>query len=113
MLKELMFKWFGLEQLPCQSCEYLKQQIEIERQFNRVLFEKLTAPKIETEAPVREPVIPAMMPKHIPWRVQKQMLEADDRKAAAIKAQREKEITELEKTVLGPIKEEGNASEVG
>ena len=92
----------------CQTCDYLKQQLEIERQFNKVLFEKLTNKPTES-VPINEPVPPAQMPKHIPWRVQKQMLEADDRKAAIIKQQREKEIASLEKEVIG----EENASEVG
>lgn len=77
----------------CENCEYLKNQIEIERQFNKVLFDKLTA-RPELEVPVQSSVPPIPMPKHIPWRVRQQQLEAESRRAAEIMRSKQNEIKE-------------------
>lgn len=64
----------------CQNCEYLKTQLEIEQQFNKVLFEKLTKQPESLPITVPETVVPA--PKHIPWQVRRQILEGQDKIAA-------------------------------
>jgi hypothetical protein len=86
----------------CPTCEVLKQQVETERIFNKVLLDKLTEKDAQIEPQVA-PVPPSAMPRTLTWRVRRQMLEADDRKAAALKIQKEQElqqqVTELEKEV--------------
>lgn len=79
------------ERRVCATCDYLKIQVEIERQFNRVLFEKLTNKSIAEITPEQykpEPVIP----KFTPWRVKKQMLEQEDARAYQIMKKREEEL---------------------
>lgn len=83
----------------CPTCEVLKEQVETERIFNKVLLDKLTEKNIPT-VPLTEPIPPSAMPHTIPWRVKRQMLEADDRKAAALKIQKEQELRHIPK--VGP-----------
>lgn len=76
------------EQKICQNCEYLKLQLEKIQELNKELIDKLTN-KPETpviEQPKTEPIVP----RFIPWRVRRQMLEAEDR----VKAQKEREAAE-------------------
>ncbi len=96
MIKQLFYKWFGLTDI-CPSCEVLKESLAIERQFNKVLFEKLLDPKIPEKEPVSIEEPQAITPQFIPWRVRQQMLEAEDRKKAELTKAKEKEINELEK----------------
>jgi|SRR5215471_2394903 len=69
----------------CQSCETLKQQLEIANYEKQQLLNRLLekpAPTVErTEAPV-----PVTRPTMLPWRVRQQMLEKEDRaKAKALR----------------------------
>jgi hypothetical protein len=84
----------------CQTCDYLKNQLEIERQFNKVLMDKLTnKPKtIPVQAERPEPII---KPSFIPWRTRRQLLEAEDRRAAQVMRDKEKELQRA-KDVSGP-----------
>ena len=83
----------------CQTCEVLKEQLAAERILNKTLLDKLTQEDVRVEQQV-PPVPPSAMPRQIPWRVQRQMLEADDRKAAALKLQKEQELKHI--PVVGP-----------
>lgn len=97
MLKELMYKWFGLEPIPCVTCEVLRNQLdESNRERRELLTRILDKEKPEpsrTEKEEYEPIKPAFTP----WRVRQQMLEAEDRKQAQLMRDKKQEINELEK----------------
>lgn len=96
MWKELLAKWFGLD-ISCSTCEVLKEQLSIERQFNQVLLARvLDGNKPESPPAVLEEYKP-IKPQFVPWRMRQQMLEAEDRKAAELMKKRANEISELEK----------------
>lgn len=61
----------------CESCETLKQQLEIERHTNKELL-KAILPKetIPQEIQMPQPI----QPRTVPWHVRQQMLEAEDRR---------------------------------
>lgn len=76
----------------CQNCDYLKQQLEIERQFNKVLIDKLTN-KPNESIPMTQPTAPVLPPKFIPWRARKQILEQEDARAAQVMRAKQQEIS--------------------
>lgn len=106
MIKELLYKWFNLEPLPCQSCETLKLQLSI---ANHEKQEMLNTILSFTKPVAREETTPAVdyekiKPKMMTWNVRRQMLEAEDKKAAQLIAEQKKksvneQISELEKEV--------------
>lgn len=106
MIKELLYKWFDLEELPCQSCETLKLQLSIANHEKQELLNTILS---FTKPSERETTAPAVdyekvKPKMMTWNVRRQMLEAEDRKAAQLIAEQKKksiveQITELEKEV--------------
>ena len=107
----------------CTSCENLKEQIAFERAEKQQLLNHIVSLTNRAQEPVREPIDPEKykeLPKAITWRVRKQMLEAEDRNAAAlidqqrrnVESQRIKDdIAKLEKE-LG-IEETSNDETVG
>lgn len=104
MIKELMYKWFNLEPLPCQSCETLKLQLSIANHEKQELLNTILT---FTKPTAREETAPAVdyekvKPKMMTWNVRRQMLEAEDRKTAQLLLKKQKEnvseqIAELEK----------------
>lgn len=91
----------------CESCETLKRQLEIRNHeydllLNRVL-EKPAQP-VEDKSPVE-----LSRPRHVPWRIRQQELEAADRQRAQLLRDAPKPIQEpgpisteeLEKEVVG------------
>lgn len=80
----------------CENCEYLKLQLEKAQLLNKELIDKLT--KQETVNVVQEKVPVDLKPRNIPWNVRRQILEADDRKAAGLR----KQVTEQIKVNLNP-----------
>lgn len=69
------------EQNQCESCEVLKQQLEManferEKLLNRILEKPAQEPKSELREVTR--------PTSVPWRVRQQMLEAEDREKARL-----------------------------
>lgn len=97
MIKELLYKWFGIDPIPCAACEVLKESLSIERQLNKVLLQKLLdkgSPEplsVEKEEPI------SIKPQFTPWRVRQQMLEAEDRRQAQLMRDKKQEIEKLEK----------------
>lgn len=84
MLKELMYKWFGLEPTQCNTCEVLRSELENSNRERRELLSRLLdrdQPKAEKED--KEKYKP-IQPQFVPWRVRQQMLEAEDRKRAEL-----------------------------
>jgi len=82
---------FGLDK-PCEACEVLKEALAIERQFNRIMFEKLI-PSARSDGPDTFTNIEPKKP-FIPWRIKREMLEKEDRNRARVKS-----LEELEKEV--------------
>lgn len=65
----------------CQSCEVLKTALDRANYEKEQLLIRLTQkPEVVEKDP---PVLTQLPPKNIPWRVRQQMLEAEDRAAAA------------------------------
>ncbi len=94
MIKELVYKLFGLEDFPCQSCETLKHQLDVVNYEKAQLLDKL----IEKEVPIQQiqEIKYNELPKAVPWKVRKELLEQEDR----VQARLMRESTEkLEKEV--------------
>jgi len=73
----------------CKSCEILKEQLALANHDKRVLMERFVLTKPEMPAILTE-TPQAIQPKIVPWRVQRELLEAEDRaKAATIRRQQE------------------------
>lgn len=95
------------EEKPCESCETLKQQLEIanyekEKLLNRIMEkpepERTTAPEPQ-----------AVRPKMVPWHVRRQMLEREDRERARLMREApktDKEIAETAKTDVAELEKE-------
>lgn len=106
MIKELLYKWFNLEPMPCQSCETLKLQLSIANHEKQELLNTIlsfTKPAVSEPAPAVD--YEKVKPKMITWSVRKHMLEAEDRKAAQLLAEKARnksigeQIADLEKEV--------------
>jgi len=92
-----MYKWFGLEELPCNTCEVLREQLANSERERRDLLNRLLEPsKLEPPSTDKEEY-KSITPQFIPWRVKQQMLEAEDRKKAQLMKEKAQEIEELEK----------------
>lgn len=92
MLRELMFKWFGLEELPCNTCEVLRAQLDESNRERRDLLNRLLEPTKPEPPSFAEVDLKPVGQTHVPWRVRQQMLEAEDRKAAELLKAKEKEM---------------------
>jgi hypothetical protein len=97
MIKQILYKWFGLSDMPCETCEVLRQQLDkSERERSELLHRLLDKDKTEPLS-VKEEEYKPIQPQFTPWRVRQQMLEAEDRKQAQLIKDKAKEIAELEK----------------
>jgi len=77
MIKELIYKLFNIEPFPCNSCETLRNQLDVVNFEKKQLLDRLLNPiQLEKSEPVEYEPIPN---KNIPWNVRRQMLEAEDR----------------------------------
>jgi hypothetical protein len=98
MIRQLLYKWFGLSEAPCQTCDVLREQLtnsELERRelLMRLLNGSQPEPLPTTEKEELKPIGQTF----VPWRVRKEMLEAEDYKKAQLMRDKEKEINDLEK----------------
>lgn len=98
MIKELMYKWFGLDPTPCATCEVYREQLaRSERERVDLLHKLLEKDKPEPVVPLdKEDMVP-ILPRFIPTRVKRQMMEAEDRKKFQLLKDKEKELAELKK----------------
>lgn len=97
MIKELFYKWFGIEPIPCVTCEVLRIQLdESNRERKELLHKLLDKVNPEPSPEVKEEYEP-IKPQFTPWRVRQQMLEAEDRKKAQLLKGKKDEIDALEK----------------
>jgi hypothetical protein len=93
-----MYKWFGLEDMPCHTCEVLRTQLDESNRERKELLNRILATSgAEPSPPQVEKEMKPIMQQQIPWRVRQQMLEAEDRKRASLMKQKNEEIEELEK----------------
>lgn len=74
----------------CQNCDYFKLQIESLQHRNEQLVRQLTQTDVPP-VPVTETKEP-LKPRFIPWRTRRQMLEAEDARAAQVMRQKQQEI---------------------
>jgi len=99
MFKQLMYKWFGLTDAPCETCEILRMQLAESNAERKDLLHRLLEPKqVEPPSIPNEEHVP-ITPQFTPWRVKQQMLEAEDRAKAKLMRDRSAEIDKLEKEV--------------
>jgi hypothetical protein len=97
VIKELMYKWFGIEPIPCATCEVLRSSLdESNRERRDLLARLLDKANPEPSQEVKEEHTP-IQPNFVPWRVRQQMLEAEDRKQAQLMRDKKQEIDALEK----------------
>lgn len=99
MIKELMYKWFGLEDMPCNTCEVLRTQLDESNRERKELLNRILATSGAEPPPSTREIeeMKPIMQQQIPWRVRQQMLEAEDRKKAQLMRAKNEEIEQLEK----------------
>jgi len=99
MIKELLYKWFGVETPPCASCDTLREQLAIANIEKKQMLESIlsfTRPAESQPSPVVD--YEQLKPKMVTWNVRRQMLEAEDRRQAQILAEQRKAAAEAAKT---------------
>ena len=99
MWKQLMYKWFGLSDEPCESCEILREQLHKSDAERRDLLHRLLDKDKPEPPPITTEEHIPVTPPFTPWRVKQQMLEAEDRQKAKLLRDRSREIADLEKEV--------------
>lgn len=98
MIKQILYKWFGLTDPPCETCDVLREQLtHSERERVMLLNKLLERDKPEPPQSRDEAELKPIQPQFVPWRVRQQMLEAEDRKTAQLRRDKQKEIEALEK----------------
>jgi hypothetical protein len=98
LVRQLLEKWFGLDPIPCATCEVLREPLansELERR--ELLHKLLDKDKAEPPAAAGAEEMKPIQPQFIPWRVRQQMLEGEDRQRAKLTADKKREIESLEK----------------
>lgn len=101
----------------CESCETLREQLARANEEKKQLLETiLESVKPKVEVPVQTEV-KLEQPRQMPWRVKREMLEAEDRQKAMLLKKKENELSidktelkELEKEMDIAAKERENAS---
>ncbi len=84
------------DSMVCESCETLKQQLEIANYEKKQLMDRiLEKPALESKPELREVTVP----RAVPWPVRRQMLEAEDREKARLMREAPKPVSteDLEK----------------
>jgi len=102
MIRQLLYKWFGLTPASCLTCEVLRDQLDKSETERRQLLTRLLEKDKPEPLVVKEEEPVAIQPQFIPWRVRQQMLEQEDRKRAQLMRDKQKEIEELEKELEIP-----------
>ena len=113
-----------LEDKVCEKCEILQIQLEIANIEKQKLLDKVIGSN-EKEPVIEQPIVQPRG-RFIPWAVKRQVLEAEDRVAAKLKKDKEKEIQEtvvassddpdvkaLEEEMAIIEKDRENASKIG
>jgi hypothetical protein len=97
MIKKLLYKIFGLTPDTCASCELLRDLLEKSEGGRSELLHKLLEREKPEQVVQQTEEFQPIKPQHVPWRVRQQMLEAEDRKQAALLRQNAQDIASLEK----------------
>jgi len=97
VIKELLYKWFGIEPVPCATCEVLREQLDESNRERRELLTRLLDKANPEPSPIEKEEYKPIQPQFMPWRVRQQMLEAEDRKQAELMRAKREEIGKLEK----------------
>jgi hypothetical protein len=97
----------------CKSCEILKQQLAIANEEKRQLLSLVIAANQPEQEVTHQPTPELVRPKHIPWKVQRQMLEAEDREAARLMREAQVRAAGLNVTVGGQQSIEELEKELG
>ena len=88
MIKEILYKLFNIEERPCESCETLRMQLAIvNREKEQMLQTILSFGKPAIVEPVNVNY-DEIKTRPMTWTMRRQMLEAEDRAAARIIADR-------------------------
>lgn len=97
MFRALLYKWFGLSELPCNTCEVLRAQLDESNRERRELLNRLL--EKDKPEPLTTPIeeFKPIGKQFVPWRVRQQMLEEEDRKKAQLMRDKAAEIANLEK----------------
>ena len=93
MIKQLMYKWFGLDEPRCETCEILRDQLDESNKERKELLAKLLEKREpEPPPPINIQEMEPIRPQHVPWRVRQQLLEQEDRKTAQLLKDKEREL---------------------
>lgn len=87
------YRWLLEEPQPCNNCQVLSALLDTERYTNQRLLNRILKEDIEIPI-VSEEKIEPIRNRHVPWKIQREMMEAEDREKA--KLQRAQNIEELE-----------------
>jgi hypothetical protein len=106
VIKQLFYKWFGLVDTPCETCEILREQLhKSDTERKELLTRLLDKDKVEPLPKEDDEIIP-IQPQFVPWRVRQQMLEAEDRKKAQLMKEKQTEISESRKEKISELEQE-------
>lgn len=79
------------EALQCENCDTLRSLLESEKFEKKELLNHLLGTNRVETSQVNMTVAEPIIPKNIPWRVRREMLESEDRAAAQIIRKKEEE----------------------
>jgi len=96
MWKKLCYKWFGLSEDVCETCEVLRAQLDESNRERKELLNRLLIKDTPEPLPLKEEEFKPVQSQFVPWRVRQQMLEAEDAKKAQLMRDKTKEIADLE-----------------
>jgi hypothetical protein len=102
LFKRIIIKYFELDPEPCESCETLKEQLNIANHEKKEMLDTIlsfTKPIVE-EKPIDTRTIEPIRPKASTWAIRRQELEKNDRITADANRQRQADIEKLEKELL-------------
>jgi hypothetical protein len=92
MIKKILYKWLGLEDESCPTCELLKMQLAACDMERKDLLNRLINPIEKKEEVIDTRDLEPIQSGYIPWSVRRQMLEKEDRVKAQVLREKEKEI---------------------
>ena len=96
MFREWMYKWFGLEPMPCNTCEVLRLELENSNRERRELLNRILDRDQPKTVPEEKVEYKPIQPPFVPWRVRQQMLEQEDRKRAELMRAHEESVEKLD-----------------
>ena|SRR5688572_1810406 len=113
MIKELIYKWFHIEEPICRTCEVLQRELETIRRERDTLLNKILNPPVP-ELPKMEETETKPVPlgrRHIPYQIRQQLMQKNDEHSLKLMQDHKKKVAELEKEVIGDGDNAGKDSE--